>query len=88
MTSVFMFCDKFIKLVNGIQLTSKDVDNTLTDVAANLTTLKHFDVIQHYKIYSDVVTVVINIHIQGITVIFTFDKLDDNKMALINAVIK
>lgn len=50
MTNLLKFTDKFVKMLKGIQLTSNCIDNTLTDVAVNLTTLKNFDVINSYNI--------------------------------------
>lgn len=88
MLNVFTFSDKFIKMLKGIQLTSNCIDDTLTVIAVNLTTLKNFDVVTDFTIKLNIASVFITIYLQDNTVTYRLYKLKNGKLYLSKTIIK
>ena len=88
MLNVFTFSNKFIKMLKGIQLTSNCIDNTLTTVAVNLTTLKNFDVITDFTIKLNIASVFITVNLPDSTVTYRLYKLNNGKLYLSKTIIK
>lgn len=88
MLNSFVFSDKFIKMLKGIQLTSNCIDDTLTVIAVNLTTLKNFDVITDFTIKLNIASVFITINLPDSTVTYRLYKLNNGKLYLSKTIIK
>ena len=88
MLNSFVFSNKFIKMLKGIQLTSNCINTTLTIVAVILTTLKNFNVITDFTIKLNVASVFITVNLPDSTITYRLYKLNNGKLYLSKTIIK